>query len=238
MGIRYFHGATTTTMRKAPGVYGIPRCSPWLHVSTRGSGCRRFPTWTSRELEVTRSGTHTRHHPHTGTSLSTRGTAPSPIAAPSLSSHALCPPPGDFRLCESSASAVLAGLDRTAPHPIPAHHASLSSLSSLSYNNRSNDALNCCSSPSPAAVAAGSTPPLSFSPVHRALPSLSSSSVFTTQRRHLISTARVMGAIKLDGTAIAKAIRERLGAEIAEKQRINPRYKPSLKIIQGIFAHF
>ncbi|KAH6899751.1 formate--tetrahydrofolate ligase-domain-containing protein [Thelonectria olida] len=41
-----------------------------------------------------------------------------------------------------------------------------------------------------------------------------------------------MGAIKLDGTAIAKAIRERLGAEIAEKQRVNPRFKPSLKIIQ------
>ncbi|KAH7011912.1 formate--tetrahydrofolate ligase-domain-containing protein [Ilyonectria destructans] len=41
-----------------------------------------------------------------------------------------------------------------------------------------------------------------------------------------------MGAIKLDGTAIAKAIRERLGAEIVEKQKLNPRYKPCLKIIQ------
>lgn len=42
-----------------------------------------------------------------------------------------------------------------------------------------------------------------------------------------------MGATRLDGTAIAKGIRERLGAEIAEKQRLNPRYKPTLKIIQG-----
>jgi hypothetical protein len=42
-----------------------------------------------------------------------------------------------------------------------------------------------------------------------------------------------MGATKLDGTAIAKTIRERLGAEIAEKQKQNPRYKPSLKILQG-----
>lgn len=41
-------------------------------------------------------------------------------------------------------------------------------------------------------------------------------------------TARV-----LDGTAIAKSIRERIGAEIVEKQKLNPRYKPSLKIIQG-----
>lgn len=48
----------------------------------------------------------------------------------------------------------------------------------------------------------------------------------------MTSTSAVMGAIKLDGTAIAKAIRERLGAEIAEKQRVNPRFKPSLKIIQ------
>ena len=44
-----------------------------------------------------------------------------------------------------------------------------------------------------------------------------------------------MVATRLDGTAIAKSIRERLGAEIVEKQKLNPRYKPSLKIIQGIF---
>ncbi|KAI1820491.1 formate--tetrahydrofolate ligase-domain-containing protein [Xylaria intraflava] len=41
-----------------------------------------------------------------------------------------------------------------------------------------------------------------------------------------------MTAIKLDGTAIAKSIRERLAAEIAEKQKLNPQYQPSLKIIQ------
>lgn len=42
-----------------------------------------------------------------------------------------------------------------------------------------------------------------------------------------------MVATKLDGNSIAKAIRERLGAEIAEKQKKNPRYHPSLRIIQG-----
>ncbi|KAF7554824.1 hypothetical protein G7046_g6708 [Stylonectria norvegica] len=41
-----------------------------------------------------------------------------------------------------------------------------------------------------------------------------------------------MVATRLDGTAIAKSIRERLGIEIAEKQKLNPRYRPSLKIIQ------
>lgn len=45
-----------------------------------------------------------------------------------------------------------------------------------------------------------------------------------------------MVATRLDGTAIAKAIRERLGADIAQKQKLNPRYKPSLKIIQGPFV--
>lgn len=42
-----------------------------------------------------------------------------------------------------------------------------------------------------------------------------------------------MGAVKIDGTAIAKKIRESLHAEIEEKKAINPRYIPSLKIIQG-----
>jgi methylenetetrahydrofolate dehydrogenase (NADP+)/methenyltetrahydrofolate cyclohydrolase/formyltetrahydrofolate synthetase len=43
-----------------------------------------------------------------------------------------------------------------------------------------------------------------------------------------------MAATKIDGTAIARKIREGLHAEIAEKQKLNPRYKPSLKIIQGM----
>jgi|TARA_R110002003_G_scaffold117_23_gene10507 methylenetetrahydrofolate dehydrogenase (NADP+)/methenyltetrahydrofolate cyclohydrolase/formyltetrahydrofolate synthetase len=42
-----------------------------------------------------------------------------------------------------------------------------------------------------------------------------------------------MTATKIDGTAIAKSIRERLGAKIRERQAANPRYKPSLKIVQG-----
>lgn len=41
-----------------------------------------------------------------------------------------------------------------------------------------------------------------------------------------------MTATRIDGTAIAKAIRERLHAEIENTQKSNPRYKPSLKIIQ------
>ncbi|KAI0134070.1 formate-tetrahydrofolate ligase [Xylariales sp. AK1849] len=41
-----------------------------------------------------------------------------------------------------------------------------------------------------------------------------------------------MSATKLDGNAIAKKIRERLAAEIIAKQKVNPKYIPSLKIIQ------
>ncbi|KAK0615023.1 formate--tetrahydrofolate ligase-domain-containing protein [Bombardia bombarda] len=41
-----------------------------------------------------------------------------------------------------------------------------------------------------------------------------------------------MAATRIDGTAIAKKIREGLRAAIAEKKQTNPRYQPSLKIIQ------
>ncbi|KAI1085010.1 formate-tetrahydrofolate ligase [Whalleya microplaca] len=41
-----------------------------------------------------------------------------------------------------------------------------------------------------------------------------------------------MAATRLDGTAIAKKIRERLALEIVEKQKVNPKYQPCLKIIQ------
>lgn len=52
-------------------------------------------------------------------------------------------------------------------------------------------------------------------------------------RAFFSTSARTMAATRIDGTAIAKKIRERLHEEIAEKQKINPRYNPSLKIIQG-----
>jgi len=45
-----------------------------------------------------------------------------------------------------------------------------------------------------------------------------------------------MVAAKLDGTAVAKRIREKLRDEIAERQKSNPRFQPSLKIIQGVLA--
>ncbi|KAL1610094.1 tetrahydrofolate synthase [Paraconiothyrium brasiliense] len=41
-----------------------------------------------------------------------------------------------------------------------------------------------------------------------------------------------MTASKIDGNAIARSIRERLGAEVKQKQETNPRYRPSLKIVQ------
>ena len=38
---------------------------------------------------------------------------------------------------------------------------------------------------------------------------------------------------KIDGTAIAKSIREALKGEIGRVQEANPRFKPSLVIFQG-----
>lgn len=46
-----------------------------------------------------------------------------------------------------------------------------------------------------------------------------------------------MAATKIDGTAIAKKIRERLRSEIAHVRDTNPRFRPSLKIIQGQHLH-
>jgi len=57
-------------------------------------------------------------------------------------------------------------------------------------------------------------------------------------RRLFSSSVPTMTATKIDGTAIARSIRERLGQEIKKKQETNPRYRPSLKIIQGMIASF
>jgi len=51
--------------------------------------------------------------------------------------------------------------------------------------------------------------------------------------RSFSSTPIAMTATKIDGTAIAKSIREKLHAQIEETQKTNPRFQPSLKIIQG-----
>jgi hypothetical protein len=40
-------------------------------------------------------------------------------------------------------------------------------------------------------------------------------------------------AQRIDGTAIAKAIREKINADIHRKQETDPKYKPSLVIVQG-----
>lgn len=57
---------------------------------------------------------------------------------------------------------------------------------------------------------------------------------FLHQARSFSSAPSRMAGTKIDGTAIAKDIRERLNAQIAQAQESNPRFKPSLKIIQGM----
>ena len=53
----------------------------------------------------------------------------------------------------------------------------------------------------------------------------------TDKRSFSIPTGN-MAAEKIDGTAIAKSIREKINADIKKTQEINPRFKPSLTIIQ------
>ncbi|KAI9643013.1 tetrahydrofolate synthase [Ciborinia camelliae] len=50
--------------------------------------------------------------------------------------------------------------------------------------------------------------------------------------RQFSSTPATMTATKIDGTAIAQKIREKIHAQIDDAQKTNPRFKPSLKIIQ------
>lgn len=46
-------------------------------------------------------------------------------------------------------------------------------------------------------------------------------------------SASAMAAAKIDGTAIAKSIRQGLKNEIEQIQATNPRFKPNLVIFQG-----
>lgn len=68
-------------------------------------------------------------------------------------------------------------------------------------------------------------------------PPLSRNLSFITSKpsRRLFSSSSVdMAGIKIDGNAIAKEIREKLHAQIDEQLKTNPRFHPSLKIIQGM----
>ena len=56
--------------------------------------------------------------------------------------------------------------------------------------------------------------------------------VSTASPRQASSKSKIMAAEKIDGTAIAKRIRERITSEIQKAQEKNPRYKPSLTIVQ------
>lgn len=64
---------------------------------------------------------------------------------------------------------------------------------------------------------------------------LSYNNTITSSHRSFTSSAANMVAEKIDGNAIAKEIREGLHAQIDEKRRSNPRFNPSLKIIQGAY---
>lgn len=74
---------------------------------------------------------------------------------------------------------------------------------------------------------------LAFSKTH--CPSLLFPSLVSSTRAF---SHTAMVAQKIDGTAIAKSIRERLNSNIKQKQEKNPRYKPSLIIIQGMHLLF
>lgn len=54
--------------------------------------------------------------------------------------------------------------------------------------------------------------------------------------RAFSSTQPAMVASNIDGTALAKKIRDSLRAKVADKQKTNPRFQPCLRIIQGMHS--
>ncbi|KAI4171905.1 MAG: hypothetical protein LQ343_003982 [Gyalolechia ehrenbergii] len=50
--------------------------------------------------------------------------------------------------------------------------------------------------------------------------------------RSFAGSAKIMAAERIDGTAIARVIRDRVNLDIKHTQQTNPRYKPSLTIVQ------
>jgi hypothetical protein len=76
-----------------------------------------------------------------------------------------------------------------------------------------------------------------YSKLHSSPPSGHSLIPESKSLRRNFSTSK-MTAKNIDGTAIAKSIREKLNVEIRQAQESNPRFKPSLTIIQGKFQRF
>ena len=72
-----------------------------------------------------------------------------------------------------------------------------------------------------------------FSSANRSLVSFLTSHPALTTRRTFSVTLPTMTATVIDGTAIAKGVREKLNAQIKQAQELNPRFKPTLRIIQG-----
>ena len=66
--------------------------------------------------------------------------------------------------------------------------------------------------------------------------SIAPSATAVSSGRTFSSTAVAMVATKIDGTNIAKGVREGLKSEIEKVQGTNPRFVPSLVILQGRFV--
>lgn len=69
--------------------------------------------------------------------------------------------------------------------------------------------------------------------MHRCLLTSSKKQLAKTLSRAIHSTRHLaMPAVKIDGNAIAKSIREQISEKIANTQARNPKFQPSLAIIQ------
>lgn len=171
-----------------------------------------------------------RQHP---LSLPVRPVTPSAAAAAGLALYAGDPKPCTFlsaRLSLAPTQTHYYYTIRIPPLPPPCKTepqvSTPACASNLSANSSANSSANFSASssadPSFTLLKNSSQPQIQSLPFHQ-----------PGSVRHFSTTSPAMTAIKLDGTAIAKSIREKLAAEIVEKQKVNPQYQPCLKIIQG-----
>ncbi|OAA37185.1 C-1-tetrahydrofolate synthase [Metarhizium rileyi] len=118
------------------------------------------------------------------------------------------------------------------PGPLGPSLSLLSSLSAVSSLSSPSSLPSTSSTSRFYSTAAKASLSLPRRPDHPGSSSLATYSTTFCRPRFSTSASAAMTARILDGTAVAKSIRERIGAEIVEKQKLNPRYRPSLKIIQ------
>ena len=125
-----------------------------------------------------------------------------------------------------------AGITTAIPHARPNHQVVPSPPARVLHQRAKLRSHTLLSARTAVQTSAGSLFSLGPSPYHRAQNKPAFVRSLSGQHRYMSSRAARMAGKTIDGTAIAKHIRDRLHAQIHDAQKTNSRFKPSLKILQ------